>query len=60
LLDTSCGKWYVQKEAENWLSKYTLCIRPVPHGKELPVREPPKEYNLTSEMEEEDIEKRTS
>ena len=25
LLDTSCGKWYEQKDAENWLCKYTLC-----------------------------------
>jgi len=25
LFDTSCGKWYEQKEAENWLFKYTLC-----------------------------------
>jgi len=32
-------------------------IRPVPHGKELAVLEPPKEYNLNSEMEEEDTEK---
>ena len=27
-------------------------IRPVPHGEDLPVPEPPKEYNLNSEMEE--------
>jgi len=32
-------------------------IRPVPHGEDLPVPEPPKEYNLNSEMEEEDMEK---
>ena len=32
-------------------------IRPVPHGEDLPVPEPPKEYNLNSEMEEEDTEK---
>jgi len=25
-------------------------IRPVPHGEDLPVPEPPKEYNLNSEM----------
>jgi len=31
-------------------------IRPVPHG-DLPVPEPPKEFNLNSEMEEEDTEK---
>jgi len=31
-------------------------IRPVPHGEDLPVPEPPKEYNLNSEMEEEDTE----
>jgi len=35
----------------------TSAIRPVPHGKDLPVPEPPKEYNLNSEMEEEDTEK---
>jgi len=29
-------------------------IRPVPHGEDLPMPEPPKEYNLNSEMEEED------
>ena len=32
-------------------------IRPVPHGEDLPVPEPPKEYNLNSEMEKEDMEK---
>jgi len=32
-------------------------IRPVPHGVDLPMLEPPKEYNLNSEMEEEDTEK---
>jgi hypothetical protein len=32
-------------------------IRPVPHGEDLPLPEPPKEYNLNSEMEEEDTEK---
>jgi len=32
-------------------------IRPVPHGEDLSVTEPPKEYNLNSEMEEEDKEK---
>jgi len=32
-------------------------IRPVPHGEDLSVPEPPKEYNLNSEMEEEDTEK---
>jgi len=31
--------------------------RPVPHGEDLPMPEPPKEYNLNSEMEEEDMEK---
>jgi len=29
----------------------------VPHGKDLSMPEPPKEYNLNSEMEEEDTEK---
>jgi hypothetical protein len=33
-------------------------IRSVPHGKCLPVPKPPKEYNLNSELEEEDTEKR--
>jgi hypothetical protein len=33
-------------------------IRTVPHGEDLLVQEPPKEYNLISEMEEEDTEKR--
>jgi hypothetical protein len=32
-------------------------IRPVPHGEDLPMPKPPKEYNLNSEMEEEDTEK---
>jgi len=32
-------------------------IRTVPHGEDLPVPEPPKEYSLISEMEEEDTEK---
>jgi hypothetical protein len=32
-------------------------IRFVPHGEDLPVPEPPKEYSLNSEMEEEDTEK---
>ena len=32
-------------------------IRPVPHGEDLPVPKSPKEYNLNSEMEEEDMEK---
>jgi len=31
-------------------------IRPVPHGEELPMPEPPKEYNLNLEMEEQDTE----
>jgi len=31
--------------------------RPVPRGEDLPVPEPSKEYNLISEMEEEDTEK---
>ena len=35
-------------------------IRPVPHREDLPVPEPPEEYNLNSEMEEEDTEKTTS
>jgi hypothetical protein len=32
-------------------------MKTVPHGEDLPVPEPPKEYNLNSEMEEEDTEK---
>jgi len=32
-------------------------IRSVPHGEDLPVPDPPKEYNLNSEMEAEDAEK---
>jgi hypothetical protein len=32
-------------------------IRPMPHEEDLPLPEPPKEYNLDSEMEEEDTEK---
>jgi hypothetical protein len=32
-------------------------ISPVPHGEDLPVPEPPKEYNLNSEVKEEDTEK---
>ena len=34
-----------------------FAIRPVSHGEDLPMPEPPKEYNLNSEMEEEDTEK---
>jgi hypothetical protein len=34
-----------------------FAIRPVAHGLDLPVPEPQKEYNLNSEMEEEDTEK---
>ena len=33
-------------------------IRPVPHGEDLRVSEPRKDYTLNSEMEEEDTEKR--
>jgi len=32
-------------------------IRSAPHGEDLPVPEPPKEYNLNSEMEEQETEK---
>ena len=32
-------------------------IRPVPHGEDLPVPEPPKEFSLNLEVEEEDTEK---
>jgi hypothetical protein len=32
-------------------------IRPMPHGEDLPMPEPPKEYNLNLDMEEEDTEK---
>jgi len=35
-------------------------IRSAPHGEDLPVPEPPKKYNLNSEMEEEDTEKTRS
>jgi len=38
-------------------SNIPSAIRPVPHGEDLPMPEPPKEYNLNSEMEEEDMEK---
>ena len=34
-----------------------FAIRSVPHGEGLPMPEPPKEYNLNWEMEEEDTEK---
>jgi hypothetical protein len=59
LLDTSCGKWYEEKEeAENIdYPNIPSAIRPVPHGEDLLVPKPPKEYNLNSEMEEEDTEK---
>jgi hypothetical protein len=30
-------------------------IKPVPHGEDLPMPKPPKEYNLNSEMEEKDM-----
>jgi len=33
-------------------------IRPARHGEDLPMLEPPKEYNLNLKMEEEDTEKR--
>jgi hypothetical protein len=32
-------------------------IRPTPHEKDLPMPEPPKEYNVNSEMEEKHTEK---
>jgi hypothetical protein len=57
LLDTSCGKWYEQKEAQNLLFNIPSAIRSAPHGGDLPVPEPPKEYHLNSEMEEGDTEK---
>ena len=34
-----------------------FAIRPVPHGEDLSVPEPPKDYTLNSEMEEGDTEK---
>jgi hypothetical protein len=34
--------------------------KPVPHGEDLPVPEPPKEYNLILEMEGENTEKTES
>jgi hypothetical protein len=37
--------------------KIDSAIRPVPHGEDLPVPEPPIECSLNSEMEEEDTEK---
>jgi len=39
-------------------SNIPSAIRPVPHGEDLPVPEPPKEYNLNLEREEEDTEKK--
>jgi len=38
-------------------SNIPSAIRTVPHGEDLPVPEPPKEYSLNSEMEEKDTEK---
>jgi hypothetical protein len=35
----------------------TSAIKPVPHGEDLPLPEPLKEYHLNSEMEEEHTEK---
>jgi len=47
LLDTSCGKWYEQKKRKQRIDYPNIpsAIRPVPHGEDLPVPEPPKEYN---------------
>ena len=38
-------------------SNISSAIRPMPHGEDFPVPEPPKEYNLNLEMKEEDTEK---
>ena len=59
MLDTSCGEWYEQKEDAERIDYPNIpsVIRPVPHGGNLPMPEPPKEQNLNSDMEEEDTEK---
>jgi hypothetical protein len=57
LIDTSCGKWYEQKEeAEYRLSKYPLCHQTCASWGSARARAT-KEYNLNLEMEEEDTEK---
>jgi len=47
----------IKKKQRTGYSNIPSAIRPVPHGEDLPMLEPPKEYNLNSEMEEEDTEK---
>jgi len=46
-----------KKKQRIYYPNITSAIRPVPHGEDLPVPEPSKEYNLNLEMEEEDTEK---
>jgi len=58
LLDTSCGSGMKRKRKQSIdYPNIPSAIRPVPHREDLPVPEPPEEYNLNSEMEEEDTEK---
>ena len=46
-----------KKKQRNDYLNIPSAIRTVPHGKDLPLPEPPKEKNLNSEIEEEDMEK---
>ena len=46
-----------KKKERTDYSNIPSAIRPVPHGEDLPMPEPPKEYNLNLERKEEDTEK---
>jgi len=46
-----------KKKQKIYYPNIPSAIRTVPRGEDLPMPEPPKEYNLNSEMEEEDTEK---
>jgi len=46
-----------KKKQKIYYPNIPSAIRTVPRGEDLPMPEPPKEYNLNSEMEEEDMEK---
>jgi hypothetical protein len=49
-----------KKKQRIYYPNISSAIRLVPHGEDMPMPEPPKEYNLNSEMDEEDTEKTES
>ena len=46
----------MNRKKKQWINYPNIhsAIRTVPHGEDLPVLEPPKEYNLNLDVEEED------